>query len=736
MALPSPLQPGGSVRTGAAVVGAIPLATAQALVTPLANAVKSLNESVKNNPINKALDASGGAIAAAFNKISGREAPTAPEKQVATNIKDSTSLLEDIRNILLDQAIANKVYQKKDLELKEEIDREEDRKLRKIGSEKFFKPDASLVSTTTTTSPSAPVKQGMLAETMTDYLKTGLTVMFAGGLLITFKDQILDFLRALFTDPNENAGDPTNQRDNLEVVLDSNTVTANLSFSLPGFNANAIFSNNIMTDFSNANTFGEQILISTESLTRDMFRENYTDLPFARFPEGHQFAGQYDFSSFDPSLGGGMVDDTNTLISAYAINQMLGTAGKYGNSIMAERMLQRYLPEGVTYSASANRFYKDGKMIGREAVNDLRRASLLEKVVGKSSATKMQDKTKTMDANKTTSRTGFQKSLSFLQKVSGPLLMMTQAYSGFKIAKSYDEQTQMIDQFEYAYNQLSDEEKAMLEQMYPDFGDGVKFFAEAREKLFDNMTKSIAEMIGMLTGAGSAYWLANKISKARSVTKNMKTGNWMGWLADAAIKGGVVLVGGELGKLSVGEITSRLQHTMRAEPHVFKDLYKMYETLDKVFAQGNVQMFRGDMEGPDGELYVTPQNIESVNVDTGLGDGTIYGDIMSDPRILGATTSDRTDPNSPYYIAPDEVIQDGQLILTEPGNGGGASGTDVIESTEEVNERKENRGGSQRDLSQTNVVAPNTTTVVNRQDNSYNASGDSTNILATQKAVV
>ena len=189
-----------------------------------------------------------------------------------------------------------------------------------------------------------------------------------------------------------------------------------------------------------------------------------------------------------------------------------------------------------------------------------------------------------------------------------------------------------------------------------------------------------------------------------------------------------------MGGLTVEEVGMRLQHTMRAEPHVFDNVYDMYEELDNVFGIPETDFYRGTME--DGKVF--PQNVERERVATGDEAGQIYKDLKSDPRIFGARQSDLENPDSIYYIPEGEEIErlKNTPVETPTGNGGGASGTDVIETTEEVNERKENRGGSQR-TSHTNVVAPNTTTVVNRQDNSYNGGGgDSTNILGTQKAVV
>ena len=65
------------------------------------------------------------------------------------------------------------------------------------------------------------------------------------------------------------------------------------------------------------------------------------------------------------------------------------------------------------------------------------------------------------------------------------------------------------------------------------------------------------------------------------------------------------------------------------------------------------------------------------------------------------------------------------------------NGTDVKELTEEVSAAKElsmlNGNGSG---SSNQIVAPTTTTVVTKNDTSYNVGNDSTNILGSAKAVV
>ena len=594
MALPKTLQPGGGVRTAAAVAGAVPLAAATAIINPLAKAVQNINQSIQNNPINKGLDATGGALANAFNKISGREAPR-QEKEVATNIKDSTNILEQIRDLLQDQAVATGAYQKKDLELKEEQDREEDRKLRKVQKEDDDHSHNITVD-------SKKEKEGADPVALSGFLKKGLSLLLGGGILYMFGDEIMKFFRSLSLDDNEIASnfDLPNilNKSNFPELYDNpltddgiynfNVDTGPGALNLAPFNFNlqdSLAENNLSynrpplkdglilpgTNILDPTLYYENFGLGLNEQYQGMLQENYLDFlnPDAyRYPIGDGTDTQFRL----PQTG--FYSDASALTSMYSAynfgkgyNPFLSTNTTFLNDGFRLNSNLTPIVDGGPNSgqfASPNDAFKDGKNVRDELDAERKNAENRKK------------KTKFKNMGKLFLVVdGIMKGMQFLSAEA-----------------TYEGQMRILDELSGYYDDINadPEIKEAIDYLYPELLNFENVIREAEEKVKEDYEiergKIYAETIGAVgTGAGAKF-LSDLVGpgKAKYGYKALKF----------LFTGSAGLTGAEIAGQQYEERVRELNESNRAVPHQFESTYDTFDEIERYMDM--IQNFQTRME--------------------------------------------------------------------------------------------------------------------------------------------
>ena len=175
--------------------------------------------------------------------------------------------------------------------------------------------------------------------------------------------------------------------------------------------------------------------------------------------------------------------------------------------------------------------------------------------------------------------------------------------------------------------------------------------------------------------------------------------------------GSAGLTGAEIAGQQYEERVRELNESNRAVPHQFESTYDTFDEIERYMDM--IQNFQTRMELLPG-VYdpISSEGFES-----------FYG-FDRDAAEVDLDTM--------------EIIPKGDAEIKIDGENSKIEidGTDVKELTEEVSAAKELSMLNGNGGNSTNVVSPTTTTVVTKNDSSYNVSSDSTNILGNAKAVV
>lgn len=707
MALPDVLAPGSKTRTAAAVVGSVPLAAATAIINPLAKAVSNINESIANNPVNKALDATGGALANAFNKISGRQAPR-QEKDVATNIKDSTNILEQIRDLLEAQAVATGAYQKKDLELKEEQDREEDRRLRKIQKDDKEPGDNIIIENQTE-------KEGADPAIFSGFLKKGLSLLLGGGILYMFGGEIMKFLRTISLDEDEIASNI-----NLPFILDKTQFPS--LYDNP-FTDDGLY--NFRTsgplDFTPFN-FNLQ-----ETLAQNNLTYNRPDLTPGILGE--------DFKILDPSMyfnnfGTGLSEQYQEMLTEnyfkpfdlsayqYPIGDGTGTEFRipqselYGDISNMTSLYSGYNfgMYGLTPKGSATYFnpgfgFNNG---GTNPINlDTKRFAAYDDAFKEGGDVRKQIDAERQNIEQNKKKTKFKNMGKLFLMVDG----IMKGLQFLSAEATYEGQMKVLEELTDYYDEIQKdpEIKEAIEYLYPELLKFEDVIRETEEKIMEDYEiergKIFASTIGAV-GTGSVAKIAADIllptNKAKYTVKFLKF----------VATGSAGLSGAQLAEMAYEDQMRVLHESRRETPHEFESTFDAFEQLNLYLEM--IEEFRQKMANLPG-VY---DPISSAGFEKFYGFDRDAAEVDLDTM---------------------EIIPKGDAEIKIDGENSKIeiNGNDVNDLTEEISAVKESamlnngNGGSSNQ-----IVAPTTTTVVTKNDTSYNLGNDSTNILGTVKAVV
>jgi len=723
MALPNVLAPGSKTRTAAAVVGTVPLAAATAIINPLAKAVNDINSSIANNPVNKALDATGGALANAFNKISGREAPR-QEKEVATNIKDSTNILQEIKNILEAQAVATGAYQKKDLELKEEQDREEDRRLRSIDRD-----DPSVIKILQETEKDKK-KEGFDPMMMSGFLKKGLALLLTGGIIYMFKDQIGQFVRDISLEYGEDPEDIKEMLPFISPNIDSSLFFKDFNFNDPlsgdfsfpvntgildltpykfNFDDEKALDNidlNFNRDIVNSDNFGFNLDTFRSGLDKQyekMIQPNYLDaIDFGLL--GDQKSAYFDANgNFQIPGSTTFYNDMGDLFALNAAGNLLDSTFKVPSNVS-------YLNEGFKVNYGANRIDL------RTNTNQFAGAN--QALKGNATLEDQVDAEKQNKANNKR-RMNYKNFAKANMLVSGLL----NGISLFQAEGSFKGQMDILDDITDQYDMIKDDPEAfaLMMEMYPDLMELEPLLREMDEKIREDYNREVGKIfagtLGAVGGGGAMRQLLNALSPLQKF-KWLKRIFTIGTAAGAQ----------ELAQALYDEQVAELQQSKRPIPHKFDTTMEGYDQLNEYV--GMIEQF-----GSAGIPGLTSIGSGAYELDyrtaaEGSDDAKFIKRFGFDPNnaVINLDTLE---------LEKIEVPENSDVEIDASDANVEINGTDVKELTEEVSAAKElsmlNGNGSG---SSNQIVAPTTTTVVTKNDTSYNVGNDSTNILGTQKAVV